>query len=139
MRRILFVCTGNSCRSPMAAGLLKSWHKGLGIYSAGIRPEEKVSRFAVEVMLETGIDISSHQPKHLDDAIIVRPDIIVTLSPSARLKVEGLNNPGWECIHIEVEDPMEIEGTDEFIRKAYRATRDELAEKLKILFPGNDM
>jgi len=61
--RILILCTGNSARSQMAAGFLKSWDSHLDVYSAGTDPAPKINPFAVQAMKEVGVDISSDYPK----------------------------------------------------------------------------
>ena len=70
--KVLILCTGNSCRSQMAHGILQSFDKSLEVYSAGTQPVSQVNPLAVEVMKEIGIDISSYAPKnvgiYLDDA-----------------------------------------------------------------------
>ena len=63
---VLILCTGNSCRSKMAHGFLKSFNKELKVFSAGTYPSGKVNGKAVTAMRETGIDISSHYPKSVE-------------------------------------------------------------------------
>ena len=58
--RILILCTGNSCRSKMANGLLQSFDKGIEVYSAGTEPAKEVNTMDVEVMAEAGVEISNH-------------------------------------------------------------------------------
>ena len=65
-QRILILCTGNSCRSQMAEGFLKSLDKNLEVYSAGTKPAEKVNPFAVKAMKEIGIDISRGIPENVE-------------------------------------------------------------------------
>ena len=65
--KILVVCTGNSCRSQMAEGLIKNRFPDFEVFSAGTHPESNVNPYAVRVMQEKGIDISSHYPKLVDD------------------------------------------------------------------------
>jgi arsenate reductase len=64
--KILILCTGNSCRSQMAHGFLKSFDKNIQVFSAGTEPAKQVNPKAVIVMNEAGIDISQHYPKHVD-------------------------------------------------------------------------
>ncbi len=68
-KRILILCTGNSCRSQMAEGFIKSLNSNLEVYSAGTKPADKVNPFAVKVMSEVGIDISSQYPQNVDEFI----------------------------------------------------------------------
>lgn len=67
--RILILCTGNSCRSQMAHGFLKSFDDSLEVYSGGTEPAERVNPKAVEVMKEAGVDISNHVPVNVQTYI----------------------------------------------------------------------
>ena len=66
MNRILILCTGNSCRSQMAEGFLKSFDKTLEVYSAGTKPAAKANPFAIKAMNEVGIDISNGVPEDVE-------------------------------------------------------------------------
>ena len=68
-KKILVLCTGNSCRSQMAEGFLKSFDKNLEVYSAGTKPSTQVHPKAIQVMNEVGIDLSKNYPKHSDQFI----------------------------------------------------------------------
>ena len=68
-KRILILCTGNSCRSQMAEGFLKSFDDELEVFSAGVKPEGRVNPNAVKVMNELGIDISSGKPEDVNEFI----------------------------------------------------------------------
>ena len=79
-KRILFVCVENSCRSQMAKGLAQ--HHGRGdilASSAGTTPAEMVDESAIQVMKEKGIDISHHKPQKIDDDMITKNDVVVTM------------------------------------------------------------
>ena len=65
--QILILCTGNSCRSQMAQGILQSFSKDIHVFSAGTNPAKKIHPKAIQVMNELGIDISDHAPKKVDD------------------------------------------------------------------------
>ena len=64
--KILIICTGNTCRSQMAEGFLKSFDAHLDVFSAGTKAEEKINPYAVKAMSEIGIDISMQKPKSVD-------------------------------------------------------------------------
>ena len=81
--KIIVVCTGNSCRSQMAEGLIKNRFPEFEVFSAGTHPESNVNPYAVKVMQEKGIDISSHYPKLVDDLIDTEFDYALTVCDSA--------------------------------------------------------
>ena len=134
---VLFACTMNSVRSPMAEGILKFLH-GTRIYvdSTGVRASE-VDGFAIAVMDEIGIDIASHKPKvfeALEDSYF---DLIISLSPEAQHRAIEMTR----VMAVEIEfwntfDPTVVETDDREVRlDAYRQVRDHLMDKLKGRFP----
>ena len=81
--KILVVCTGNSCRSQIAEGLIKNRFPDFEVFSAGTHPESNVNPYAVRVMQENEIDISSHYPKLVDDLLNTEFDYALTVCDSA--------------------------------------------------------
>jgi protein-tyrosine-phosphatase len=133
---VLFACSKNAVRSPMAAAILKHL-AGARVYvvSAGVRAGEP-DPFAAAVMEELGIDISGHKPTSLDEINDGSFDLIVSLSPEAHHKALQLA----EGFAIEVEywptpDPTLAHGSREQILNAYRGVRDGLFRKIKQRFP----
>jgi len=128
--RVLFVCTGNACRSQMAEGLAR--HLGGGrvqSYSAGVFPAG-VNRFAIEVMKEAGIDISSHRSKSFEDLDGLEPDFVITLCDFAESMCPAY--PGARRKeHWPTFDPSQVPGTREELLPMFRATRDELAARIR--------
>ena len=132
---VLFACTMNSVRSPMAEGLLKHL-LGHVIYvdSAGARSSE-IDGFAVEVMDEIGIDISKHKAKTFDDLEDSSFDTVISLSPEAQHKaVEMTRVMACEVVFWNTFDPSIIEGNRETRLDAYRQVRDQLMTKIKERF-----
>src|SRR3954468_23152928 len=83
-RRVLFLCTGNSCRSQMAEGLLRRLAgDDFEVYSAGTRPAAVVHPLAVEVMAESGIDLTGHRPKHVRELLGMRFHRVITVCDNA--------------------------------------------------------
>jgi arsenate reductase len=82
--KILILCTGNSCRSQMAEGFLKSFDHEMEVYSAGTHPAEHVHPVAVKVMGEIGIDLSSYLPKRVDGFLNDAFDYVITVCDNAR-------------------------------------------------------
>ncbi len=134
---VLFACTMNSIRSPMAEALLKHLH-GHHIYvdSAGVRARD-IDGFAVAVMDEIGIDLGRHHAKTFDDLEDTSFDLVVSLSPEAQHKaVEMTRVMACEVEFWHTFDPSWVEGGREDRLEAYRAIRDELMIRIKERFPS---
>ena len=132
---VLFACTQNSVRSPMAEALLKHL-LGHRIYvdSIGVRAGE-VDPFAVEVLEELGIDLSRHRSKSFDDLEDTSYDLIVSLSPEAQHKaVELTRTMACEVEFWPTMDPTFVEGSREVRLQAYREVRDFLKERIEARF-----
>jgi protein-tyrosine-phosphatase len=132
---VLFSCTRNAVRSPMAEGLLKHL-LGHRIYvdSVGVRPME-VDPFVIEVMDEMGIDISKHRPKSFDDLEDTSYDLIVSLSPEAQHSaVELTRTMACEVEFWHTLDPSIVEGNRETRLEAYRQVRDQLMRRIEERF-----
>ena len=129
-KKILFLCTGNSCRSQMAEGLVNhylgdEWHA----YSAGTRPAGYVHPLAVGVMSELGIDISRQRSKSADEFRDKTLDMVVTVCDDA-----AENCPLWlgqgRQVHIGFEDPAQATGSEEEQKAVFRRVRDEIRRAL---------
>ncbi len=126
--KMLVLCTGNSCRSQMAEGLIRSLSDRIDVYSAGTRPEVKINPFAVEVMKEIGLDISSQYPKNADEFTKIDFDYVITVCDNAKEVCPVFTGNVKKKLHIGFEDPANANGTDEEIRNVYRKVRDEIKE-----------
>ena len=133
---VLFACTLNSIRSPMAAALLRQLQGGrIFVDSAGVRTAS-VDPFAVAVMAEIGIDIAKHQPKRLVDLDDTSFDLVISLSPDAQhLAVELTRASACEVEFWPVFDPTAVEGNREEMLSAYRLIRDQLRQRIGRRFP----
>jgi protein-tyrosine-phosphatase len=132
---VLFACTQNSVRSPMAEALLKHL-LGHRIYvdSVGVRSRE-IDPFVLEVMDEIGIDLSKHRPKAFDDLEDTSFDLIVSLSPEAQHQaVELTRTMACDVEFWNTFDPSLIEGNRETRLQAYRAVRDQLQKRIEERF-----
>ncbi len=132
---VLFSCTFNSVRSPMAEGLLKHL-LGHRIYvdSAGVRARE-IDPFVVEIMEELGIDLSRHRPKTFDDLEDTSYDLIISLSPEAQHKaVELTRTMACDVEFWNTFDPSLAEGNRESRKEAYRQVRDQLRTRIEERF-----
>lgn len=132
--KILIICTGNSCRSQMAEGFLKSFDPQLQVFSAGTRPEKQVSPYAVEVMKETGIDISRNRPKKVDLFLNDSFDYVITVCDSAKETCPLFSGKVEKRLHKSFEDPADARGTEEEILAVYRRVRDQISKEFRAFY-----
>ncbi len=132
---VLFACSQNAVRSPMAEGILKHL-LGHRIYvdSTGVRAKE-IDGFVIEVMDEIGIDLSKHRPKSFDDLEDTSYDLIISLSPEAQHRaVELTRTMACEVEFWNTFDPTLIEGNRETRLAAYRQVRDQVKRRIEERF-----
>lgn len=127
--KILILCTGNTCRSQMAEGFLKSFDKELEVYSAGVKPEERVNPNAVKVMSELGIDISGGIPNDVKEYLKDSFDYVITVCDNAKKTCPIFTGNVKEQLHIGFEDPADARGTEEEILDVFRKVRDEIKKE----------
>ncbi|MBI5660718.1 MAG: arsenate reductase ArsC [Stygiobacter sp.] len=130
-KRILVLCTGNSCRSQMAEGFLKFFDKNLEVYSAGTKPADKVNPFAVKAMKEVGIDISQNYPKSVDQFLNDSFDYVITVCDNAKETCPVFIGDVKHNLHIGFDDPAEAVGTEEEVMPVYRRVRDEIKREFQ--------
>jgi len=135
--KILILCTGNSCRSQMAEGFMRSFDKTLEVYSAGTEPANQVNQKAVKVMLEAGIDISHHKPKLVDQFLNDAWDYVITVCDHANETCPAFFGKVKKRLHIGFEDPSHAIGTDDFIMGEFRRVRDEIRKRLYDFYEDN--
>ena len=133
-KRVLILCTGNSCRSQMAEGFLKSIDRNLEVFSAGTKPAEKVNPFAVKAMKEIGIDISSGIPENVEKYINQSFDYVITVCDNAKESCPVFLGDVKSRLHIGFDDPADAVGTEEEILPVYRRVRDEIRLEFKKFF-----
>ena len=124
--RILILCTGNSCRSQMAEGFLKSFDEKLEVYSAGTKPAEKVNPFAIKAMKEIGIDISNGVAEDVEKYLTQSFDYVITVCDKAKETCPIFMGDVKHRLHIGFDDPADAVGTEEEIMPVYRRVRDEI-------------
>lgn len=130
MKNVLFLCTGNSCRSHMAEGLTNHF---LGdewlAYSAGTEPAGYVHPLAIKALAELDIDISSHTSKTADVFRQIAFDLVVTVCDDA-----AKNCPIWlgegQVRHISFPDPAKATGTDDEKFQVFRQVRDDIKDQV---------
>jgi arsenate reductase (thioredoxin) len=131
--RVLFICTANAARSQMAEGLLRSkYGDRFEVFSAGTR-QSRVSPRAIEVMKETGIDISDHHSKTLSEISDMTFDLAVTLCDNAH-QVCPVVSCAHETVHQGFPDPHLTPGSEEDILNGYRDVRDMIAAWIDMKF-----
>jgi arsenate reductase len=123
---VLFLCTGNSCRSQMAEGLVKQYLSDeWQAYSAGTEPAGYVHPLAIQVMAELGINIAGQQSKPAEVFRDRRLDLVVTVCDDA-----AEHCPAWlgqgQVVHISFPDPAKAAGTDEERMAVFRSVRDDI-------------
>ena len=132
MKKVIFLCTANSCRSQMAEGFAREFGKGLiEVYSAGLMAAGVQAR-AIAVMKEIGIDISNQKSKTIDEDLLKKVDIVVTLCGYAE-DLCPWTPPQVKRIHWPIKDPVGATGTEEEIMNEFRRARDEIKEKVRRL------
>ncbi|HYW95459.1 MAG TPA: arsenate reductase ArsC [Bacteroidales bacterium] len=132
--KLLILCTGNSCRSQMAEGLLKSFDSSLDVYSAGTQPSMEVHPIAVMVMAEKGIDISGNKPENVNRYLAETFDYVITVCGDARENCPVFTGPVKQQLHIGFEDPAKATGSDEEILAVFRHVRDEIEERFRAFY-----
>ena len=123
---ILILCTGNSCRSHMAEGILREVAGNvLNVQSAGSAPTGSVHPLAILTLGEIGIDISSHTSKHMNEFLSSNVETVITVCDNADQACPSI--PGQSCRHHwPFPDPAKVKGTEEEIRNAFEQVRDEI-------------
>lgn len=134
---VLFACTFNAVRSPMAEGIFRARHgRRVYIESVGIRPGT-LDPFAVQVMDEIGIDISAHEPRTFDDLEDESFDLIISLSPEAQHRAVDMTRVmACDVVFWNTFDPTIVEGSRDMRLAAYRQVRDQLAARIAHHFPA---
>ena len=129
--KILILCTGNSCRSQMAEGFLRSFDQDIEVFSAGTDPSDQVHPKAVLVMQELGIDLSDHFPQQVDNYLDQSFDYVITVCGHARENCPVFLGEVKQQLHIGFDDPAEATGTAAEILGEFRRIRDEIRERMQ--------
>src|SRR5438270_2791777 len=129
-KRVLFLCTGNSCRSQMAEGFLRAYGGAeYEAHSAGTKPST-VNPMAIQVMREAGIDISGHRSKNVSEYVGQHFPLVVTVCDNAKEHCPIFPGP---CIreHWPFDDPAEATGTPGQRLAVFRTVRDQIAGRIR--------
>ncbi len=137
-KRVLFLCTANSCRSQMAEGIINHFlGDKIEAFSAGTEATY-VNPLAIEVLKEIGIDISQYQSKNLTVFDGQSFDYVITLCGSAN-ETCPLYIGGTKKTHIGFDDPAKVKGEKEEFLHEFRRVRDEIKEKLTAFFQAEEI
>ncbi len=130
--KVLFVCSGNACRSQMAEGWLQALSAGrIATHSAGINPQGQNPR-AIAVMAEAGLDISRHSSKELTLDHLRWADLVITVCGDAE-ETCPLLPPGTRKEHWPLRDPSTATGSEDEIMARFRASRDDIRNRVAAL------
>ena len=132
--KVLIICTGNTCRSQMAEGFLKSFDHELEVYSAGTVAEGEVNPFAVRAMSEVGIDIKGQDPESVNKYLEQSFDHVITVCDGAREICPVFTGQVKHRKHIGFDDPAKAKGTEEEVMPVYRKVRDQIQERFKSFY-----
>jgi arsenate reductase len=132
-KKVLFLCTGNSCRSQMADGIVNHDFAGrIEAFSAGTEPHG-LNPKAVQVMAEIGMDISGNSSDHISRFEGQPFDYVITLCGDANEKCP-LFFGGVQRLHMGFEDPPKATGSEEEVMAVYRRVRDEIRKTMREFF-----
>ena len=133
--KIVFLCTGNSCRSQIAQGWARHLKSDvIEAYSAGVAPASAVNHRAIEVMKEVGVDISGQKPKHINDLNDINFDYAFTLCGHAAETCPVFTRA--KVIHNGFDDPSFMQGDEKEIMTAFRQLRKDIRVFIEKM-PGN--
>jgi len=133
-KRVLILCTGNSCRSQMAEGFFKKFRPHWEVESAGLNPT-RVNPLAIEIMAEEGIDISGHRSKSVDEFLSRQFDYIITVCDNAKESCPSFPGKG-KYIHWSIQDPDRFIGSRQQRLEKFRDARDEIKARIKVFLGG---
>ena len=136
-KRVLVLCTGNSCRSQMAEGFLRSFDPTLEVYSAGTEPASKVSSRAIAAMKEVGIDISRHSPKNVRQFLTHSFDFVITVCDDANESCPVFIGKVKHRLHMGFTDPTWTMGPEEEVVHEHRRVRDQIGSAFRKFYDEN--
>ena len=128
-KNIIFICTGNACRSQISHGLLQKLAKDrFNVFSAGSHPS-RVHLMSIKVMEEIGIDISHHKSDHIDEYLDKGIDIVITVCDNAN-KLCPIFPGNVERLHWSIDDPFRGWDYNENQMESFRVTREEIKARI---------
>jgi arsenate reductase (thioredoxin) len=134
-KTVLFLCTGNSCRSQMAEAIVNAHYPEWQAYSAGTNPAGYIHEMAIESLMEIGISHSG-ESKHINDLPTRDFDLVVTVCDSAAEECPVWPGKAGRRVHHGFVDPAKVEGTREERMQVFRRVRSEMLEVIPQLLEG---
>jgi len=133
-KRLLILCTGNSARSRMAAGFLRSFDPALEVHSAGTAPAPRVNPLALQAMQEMGIDISAGKPRNVRDYLGESFDYVITVCDDADQNCPNFRGKVGKRLHLGFPDPARATGADAQKLAVFRRVRDDIRARFRELY-----
>ncbi len=128
-KKIIFICTGNACRSQIAHGLLENMARDkFEVFSAGSHPS-RVHPMSIKIMEEIGIDISHHRSDFIDDYLKTGIEIVITVCDNAN-EICPIFPGDVERLHWSIDDPFKGWSFDEGQIQSFRDTREEIKQRI---------
>lgn len=131
MKRILILCTGNSCRSQMAEAIVRMLDPSLEVHSAGTTPASRVHPLALRVLGEIGVRHEGARPKRVDEYLGQSFDYVITVCDHAKETCPVFAGSVGKRLHIGFDDPATATGTDEEVLAEFRRVRDEIRSRFE--------
>ena len=138
MKTVLFLCTGNSCRSQMAEAIINAKYSDWKAYSAGTKPAGYVHELAIEILNEIGVSHTG-ESKHIDQLPTKDFDIVVTVCDSAAEECPVWPGKAGRCVHHGFVDPAKAEGTLDERKQVFRSVRSEMSEVIPKILNGENI
>jgi arsenate reductase (thioredoxin) len=135
MKTVLFLCTGNSCRSQLAEAIVNAHYPAWKAYSAGTKPAGYIHELAIEVLDEIGISHSG-ESKQINELPTKDFDLVVTVCDSAAEECPVWPGKAGRRIHHGFVDPAKAEGTPEERKEVFRQVRSEMLEEIPKILEG---
>lgn len=130
-KRILIVCTGNSCRSQMAEAYLTAMGSDVEVHSAGTHPADEVHPLAMKVMMEDGYNIDIQYPKNISLFTEESFDYLITVCSEAEKECPVFAGEVTHRLHIPFRDPVQATGSEDEVLAVFRQVRDEIKQGME--------
>ena len=129
--RLLILCTGNSCRSQMAAAFIQRLRPQWEVHSAGTFPADGVHPLAIKVMRETGIDLSAARPRAVEELLDQTFDYVITVCDHANETCPQFTGQVKQRLHMGFDDPAEAFGDEAEVLAVFRRVRDQIWKRFE--------